>query len=59
MAPKDKLFDIESGFDITKEGENYFLYDGMALVGGPFENLTTARREARRMEMMNFREQRR
>jgi len=58
MAPKDKLFDIERGFDITKEGGNYFLYDGMALVGGPFENLTMARREARRMERVNYRNQR-
>jgi len=58
MAPRDKLFDIEKGFDITKEGGNYFLYDGMALVGGPFQTLSTARTEARKMERMNFRNQR-
>jgi len=59
MAPKDKLFDIERGLDITKEGGNYFFYDHeMALVGGPFQNLTTARREARRMEEMYFPNQR-
>lgn len=48
MAPKNKLFDIVKGIEITKEGGNYFLYDGMALIGGPFQTLTTARREARR-----------
>jgi hypothetical protein len=58
MAPRDKLFDIEKGFDITKEGGNYFLYDGMALIGGPFQTLTTARREARRYDEMLFRNQR-
>jgi len=47
MAPKNKLFDIVKGIEITKEGENYFIYDGMALIGGPFQTLTTARRMAR------------
>jgi len=59
MAPKNKLFEIsKGGTEITKEGGNYFLYDGMALIGGPFQTLTTARREARRNDEMLFRNQR-
>ena len=57
MAPKDKLFAIEKGIDITKEGGNYFIYDGMALVGGPYQTLSTARTEARKFRRSEFRNQ--
>jgi len=57
MAPKDKLFAIEKGIDITKEGDNFFIYDGMALIGGPFQTFSTAKTEARKFKRMEFRKQ--
>jgi hypothetical protein len=46
---------MEQGLEITKEGDNFFLYDGMALIGGPFQTLDSARIEARRFKRLERR----